>query len=245
MQNFAPRNLAANLWIVDRPFKLPIVRAEVGTRMTIIRLADSTLFLHSPVKLDKDLRKALDALGPVSAIVSPNKTHHLFVREYIDTYRQARVYSPPGLSQKRKDLAFDAVLSDEAPPEWRGQLEQHLFCGAPALNEVVFFHPASRTVIFTDLIFNLPAESCADAPLFFWLLGAPGHFGPHRLVRMHAIRDRAAARRSIRTILRWDFDRVIVAHGDVLENGGQARIAAAFNFLSQREGSSPHITCHV
>jgi hypothetical protein len=231
MQDIAPRNLAPSLWVVDRPFKLPVVRADVGTRMTIIRLADGTLFLHSPVKLDKDLRRAVDALGPVSAIVAPSKTHHLFVRDYIDVYRQARVYCAPGLPEKRKDLAFHAILSDDAPPQWRGQLEQHLFRGAPALNEVVFFHPASRTVVFTDLIFNLSAERSVDAPMFFWLLGAPGHFGPHRLVRLRAIRDRVAARRSIATILRWDFDRVIVAHGDVLETGGWERVASAFAFL--------------
>src|SRR5215831_5300932 len=61
----APRNLASNLWVVDRPFKLPYVGVEIGTRMTCIRLADGGLFLHSPVKLDPILRNSLDALGEV------------------------------------------------------------------------------------------------------------------------------------------------------------------------------------
>jgi hypothetical protein len=33
------------------------------------------------------------------------------------------------------------------------------------------------------------------------------------------------------TILGWDFERVIVSHGDVLETGGRDRLAAAFAFL--------------
>jgi hypothetical protein len=64
---------------------------------------------------------------------------------------------------------------------------------------------ASRTVIFTDLIFNLPASARKDAPVFFWLLDAPGKFGPHRFIRARAIRGRAAARQSVDRILRWDF----------------------------------------
>src|SRR5215469_3107104 len=79
----APRNLAANLWVVDRPFKLPYVRVAVGTRMTCIRLTGGRLVLHSPVKLDAALRQSLDALGEIKAIVAPNRLHHLFLAEYI------------------------------------------------------------------------------------------------------------------------------------------------------------------
>ena len=57
-----------------------------------------------------------------------------------------------------------------------------------------------------------------------------GEVIPHRIVRL-AIRDRAAARTSVQRILQWDFDRIVVTHGDVLENGGHQRFAAAFAFL--------------
>lgn len=127
----APRKLAANLWVIDRPFKLPIVRAEIGTRMTCIGLADGCLLLHSPVKLDTTLRRWLNALGEIRAIVAPNKLHHLYLAEYITSYPSARIYAAPGLSQKRPEIRFDGELSDEPRNEWRGQLKQHLFRGAP------------------------------------------------------------------------------------------------------------------
>jgi len=223
--------LAPDLWVVERAFKLPVVRAEVGTRMTIVRLADGGLFLHSPVRLDEGLQRALDELGQVRAIVAPSRVHHLFVGDYIAAYPQAQSYGAPGLPERRGDITFDAVLTDEAPELWRGQVEEHVFRGAPVLNEVVFFHPASRTVIFTDLVFNLPASSRARARLFFWLLDAPGKFGPHRIIRRRAIRDRGAARQSINRILQWDFDRVIMSHGDLVESGGKTRVAEAFAYL--------------
>ena len=226
----APRNLAPNLWVVDRPFKLPYVGVEIGTRMTCIRLADGGLFLHSPVKLDPILRNSLDALGEVRAIVGPNRLHHLFLAEYITSYPRARVYTEPNLSKKRPDLRFKDELGNEPQTEWRGQIEQHLFRGAPPLNEVVFFHPATRTLILTDLAFNIPKEAAKRSPLFYWLWDV-GHFGPHRFVRLRGIRDHQAARDSVEKILSWNFDRIIVSHGEVLETDGHNHFAEAFAFL--------------
>jgi len=70
--------------------------------------------------------------------------------------------------------------------------------------------------------------------LFFGLFGNDppvSAFGPHRFIRARAIRDRAAARQSIERILRWDFERVIVSHGEVLDTGGRERVASAFAYL--------------
>jgi hypothetical protein len=121
------------------------------------------------------------------------------------------------------------VLDDEPPAQWAGQLEQHVFRGAPMMNEVVFFHPASRTLLLTDLAFNVTRPMAGRARLFLWLVKARG-FGPHRIVRF-GLRDRAAARDSLQRILQWDFDRVIVTHGDVLDSGGHAAMQAAFSWL--------------
>ena len=223
-------SIASNLWTAERPFKLPLILGDIGTRMTIVRLVDGGLFLHSPVPLDAGTKSALDQIGVVRAIVAPSKAHHLFAGDYVKEYPGARLYGAPGLPDKRKDLKFDAILSDTAPPEWQGQVEQHLFRGAPFLNEVVFFHTPTRSIMFTDLVFNLAARDAARARVFNWLTGAAGHFGPHRLIR-RAISDRKAARESVEKILGWDFDRVIVTHGDVLDAGGRNRVRAAFSYL--------------
>lgn len=222
------RLLAPDLWVADRPLKLVV--GDIGARMTVIRLPDGGLFLHSPVRLDGETRAALDALGPVRAVVAPSKVHHLFVADYAAAYPGAELHGAPGLAEKRRDLRFHAVLRDEPAPPWQGRLEQHRFRGAPSLEEVIFFHPASRTLVLTDLAFNVPAHRTAGARLYHWVTGSAGRFGPHRLVRL-MIRDRRAARASVETILGWDFDRVIVSHGDVLEAGGRDRFAAAFAFL--------------
>ena len=228
MSTDALRALAPDLWVAERPLKLPV--GDIGARMTVIRLPDGGLFVHSPVRLDESTRRALDALGPVRAVVAPSKVHHLFVGDFASAYPDATFHGAPGLAEKRPALRIDAVLGDDPPPAWKGAIAQHVFRGATVLNEVVFLHPRSRTLVLTDLAFNVPADRTAGARLFYWLSGAAGRFGPHRAVRF-MIRDRAAARASAETILRWDFDRVIVSHGEVLETGGRDRFAAAFAFL--------------
>jgi hypothetical protein len=235
MQTGAVRNLAPDLWVADRPLQLAV--GDIGTRMTVIRLAAGGLWLHSPVPLDVGTRSALDDLGPVCCVVAPSKVHHFFVGDYTTAYPEARIYGAPGLAQKRKDLRFDAVLSDEAPPEWRGEIEQHVFRGAPAINEVVFFHRSTRTLLLTDLAFNVGADKTSGARVFYWLVGAAGRFGPHRLVRF-IIRDRRAARESVDKILEWDFNRITVTHGNLLETGGRQRFVEAFAFLPAAQATS-------
>jgi hypothetical protein len=224
----ALRALAPDLWVAERPLKLFV--GDIGARMTVVRLHDGSLFVHSPVRLDAETRSALDTLGPVRAVVAPSKVHHFFVGDYVSGYPDAAVHGAPGLAAKRPTLRFDHVLDDEAPATWRDDIEQHVFRGAPSLNEVVFLHRPTRTLVLTDLAFNVPAGGTSGARVFHWVVGATGRFGPHRLVRAF-IRDRRAARESVDRLLRWDFDRVIVSHGDVLETGGRDRLAAGFAFL--------------
>ena len=98
------------------------------------------------------------------------------------------------------------------------------------LNEVAFFHPTSRTLILTDLVFNVPKGRPWGIPIVSKLLGVGGRFGPSRLGRW-LIRDKEATRASLGLIMRWDFDRLILAHGDVVETGGRKKLRDAFGFI--------------
>ena len=222
------RALAPDLWVVDRPQRF--FGLSVGTRMTVIRLADGSLLLHSPVVLDPELRRALDALGPVRYAVAPNRVHHLYAGDVAKAYPDARLWVGPGLEKKRPDLRYVAILGNEAPSEWRGQVDQAFFAGRPYENEVVFFHRASRTLVLCDLAFNFGASAPLGTRVWMSLILSYGRFGPSKLDPL-LIRDRAAARASLERILAWDFDRVIVAHGDVLESGGHAQLAQGYAWL--------------
>jgi hypothetical protein len=220
--------LAKDLWVADRPqtfYGLP-----VGTRMTVIRLSGGRLLLHSPVALDEGLRAELDALGRVRYVVAPNRVHHLYAGEVAKVYPEARLWVGPGLERKRPDLRFEAVLGDDAPEEWRDEVQQTFFRGRPYENEVTFFHRASRTLILCDLAFNFGPRAAAPTRLLMKLIRSYGRFGPSRLDPF-LIRDRVAARQSLERILAWDFDRVVVAHGEILESGGRKALREGYAWL--------------
>jgi len=222
------RPLAKDIWVAERPqtfYGLP-----VGTRMSVIRLSGGRLLLHSPVALDAGLRAELDSLGRVRFVVAPNRVHHLYAGEVAKLYPEARLWVAPGLERKRPDLAFVAVLGDEPPEEWREEVQQTFFRGRPYENEVVFFHRASRTLILCDLAFNFGPAAAAPTRLLMRLLRSYGRFGPSKLDPL-LIRDRVAARQSLERILAWDFDRVVVAHGEVLESGGREALREGYRWL--------------
>jgi hypothetical protein len=224
------RQLAEDLWVAERPqrfYGLP-----VGTRMTVIRLPGGRLLLHSPVALDAGLRAQLDGLGQVRYAVAPNRVHHLYAGDVATVYPGTRLWVGPGLERKRPDLAFEALLGDEPPAEWRDQVGQVFFRGRPYENEVVFFHRPSRTLILCDLAFNFGPRSALPTRVLMGLLRSTG-FGPSKLDPL-LIRDRAAARESLERILAWDFDRVVVAHGDVLEHGGREALRSGYAWLLAR-----------
>src|SRR5438105_1562048 len=99
------RQLATDLWVTERPQRA--FGIEMGTRMTVVRLGDGTLWVHSPVALERATRRALDALAPVRHVVAPNRFHHLYAGQYAVVYLDARLYAAPGLREKRPDLPID------------------------------------------------------------------------------------------------------------------------------------------
>jgi len=221
--------LAENIWVAAAPQRF--LGLQIGTRMTIVRYKGEKLFLHSPVPFTQELRESLSALGEVGAIVAPNRYHHLYVKDWIEKYPQALVYAAPGLPKKRKDLRFHDVLSEEPPELWEGGLEQTLVRGIPALKEVVFFHPASRTLILTDLCLNYPTSGSTLLRLYRrWIQDYEAKFAMARLIKL-MVRDRQALKASCERILQWDFDRITVTHGEVLESGGKEAFRRAVRWL--------------
>lgn len=61
-------------------------------------------------------------------------------------------------------------------------------------------------------------------------MGSYGRSEPSRLERWFT-KDRKALRASIERMLVWDFDRVTVAHGEILETGGKDRVREGWRWV--------------
>jgi hypothetical protein len=217
---------ADSLWIATLPFRF--LGLEMGARMTIVRLGDGSLLVICPIDLTPPLRAELDALGTVRAVVAPNRFHYLCVAEYSRAFPDAALYLAPGL--KLKNVSVRGTLGERVEPLWSDVLDQTFFLGNKLEQEVVFYHRASRTLILTDLCFNLSRSRNRVQRIVSRLFGTHKGFGPSFLSRV-TTRDRKAAQASLKRVLQWDFDRVIVAHGEVLHSGGKPALQKAFRWL--------------
>jgi glyoxylase-like metal-dependent hydrolase (beta-lactamase superfamily II) len=215
-------NLTPDLSIATRPFTNEL--GLVTSRMTVMRLRDQRVLIHSPVPIAPDLRSAVEDLGRPVALIAPNLFHHQFVPEWKSAFPEAKVFFTPGLEIKRRDIRFDGVLDDIGAPEWHGQVDQLQIKGIPSYGDMVFFHRSSRTLIVSDIVFNYSPAQAADDP------GAADGLGPHDRIKF-SVTDPNALRESIDLVLRWPFERIIVSHGQIVESDGNALFKKAFAFL--------------
>jgi len=223
--------IAPDLWHLERGFTTAGV--PLTSRMTVVRFADGRLWIHSPVRFDDTVRDQLAALGDVAWIVAPNRAHHMFAGECRDRFPGAALYGPPGLARKRPDLAGLRILGDHVEPEWEHELDQVLVRGMPLINEAVWLHRASNTLIATDLLQCWGGDLPWRAALYARLTGVRRRLDVPRTVGL-ATRDRGAAADSARAVLRWPFVRVITAHNAIIEHDAHARVAHAFDRAFRR-----------
>ncbi len=223
---------AEDIWLADGSVVTAAMGFHYPTRMAAIRLSGGDLFIWSPVALTDALRAAIDALGPVRCIVAPNTLHDSFLAAWQRAYPAAQLHAAPGLAARRKDLAFDADLTDAPSPLWSADIDQVVVVGNAITTEVVFFHRASATALFTDLLQQFP-------PRWFsgWralvarldLMTGPQPAVPRKF-RL-AFTNRARARAAVARILAWPVGRVVVAHGAPVHENGDAFLARAFRWL--------------
>jgi hypothetical protein len=213
----------------------PVVRAygfPFPTRMVVARLRGGELWLWSPVALDDATRRAVASLGEPRYAVEPNKLHHLALSEWVAAWPSLRVYAPPGLADKRRDLRFDAELTAEAPREWRDEIDQVPIEGNIFMTEVVFFHRPSRTCLVGDLIQR--HDAAAEPRWLRTLVRAGGIGGANggtprdaRWTFLH----RRRARECVSRVLEWAPEQLVIAHGTCWMQDGAEALRRSFDWL--------------
>ncbi len=223
--------VAPEIWIAEGE-PVPFFTIPYPTRMAIVRLASGELWVWSPIQLHAELVEHLSALGRVRHLVAPNKLHHLFLSDWARAYPDALLYAPPGLARKRRDLHFHASLGDRPEPAWAADIDQLIFHGSLVLDEVVFFHRRSRSLIVCDLIQKFePASLGAFQRLLMRLDGMLGPDGSTPREWRLSFWNRRAARSALRKALCWNPERIVIAHGTSVRAGGREALARSMRWL--------------
>jgi hypothetical protein len=219
--------IADGLYGFEMMLKLPM-GLTLPTRGSVVRLADESLLVHAPVALDDDTTRAITALGDVRHIVAPNLVHNLFVNDAAVRFPKARVHASASLRKKRPDLAGTNVLERGARTTPFPGLEATFLGGAPGIDESVFFHERSGSLLCTDLVFNVTKPATFGTRFFLTCVGCNARFANSRVWGLLA-RDRAALSASASGIFAWPFTRVVMGHGDVLAHDARERLHAALS----------------
>lgn len=215
-----------SVWQAQQPLKFGPI--SLTTRMTVVRLRDGSLWVHSPISPTQELIEELKKVGTVRYVVAPNKTHHLFFLAFLHAHPSAQGFIAVGLESKRPDLRVFQHSSGDAP--WRSELRGFFIEGLPILNETVWFHSDTGTLILTDLLFCFAEESRGIAALAAKLLGVHGRLGMSRTMKF-ATKDKQALARSVLPLLSLPVQRVIVAHDQIIDEQPRAKLTQAFAWL--------------
>ncbi len=218
----APQLLAENLWLLAYPLKM--LGADLRCNVTLIRLRSGKMIIHSTAPFSPEDVSAIRALGEPGWLLDGILRHDTFAKEGRAAFPGIPYLAPEGFSEV---VGFSTTTIVPAPVEWDGELLALEIQGAPAARDTALFHVLSRTLILTELVFNFGS----DEPIWTELIlraavGGEHHPGMSRPVKA-GVKDEAAFQSSLATILGWDFDRVIVGHGDVIDHDGKVKLRTA------------------
>jgi hypothetical protein len=231
------QSIGKDIWIAEGPvvqwgYGIPI-KFPFPTRMTVIRLGDGSLFVHSPVAADEKLLAEAKALGPVAHLVSPNMLHHIYVAEWARHFPEARTWAAPGV-RARTTANYSDDLGDLPPPEWSNDIDQRIARGSRVMEEVIFFHKASATLILADLI-----ENFEEGRLHGWfnhfMYRLIGVMAPHGRAPRDLRMTYAGRHNQMRPIVDWMIAcaprQIVIAHGMWIRENAVARIREAFDWV--------------
>ena len=124
------RSLGANIWDHEMPIRFGGI--PLWHRMTVIRLTNGGLVVHSPTRLDLASEEEFQKLGPIVAIIAPSWWHDLYLREYLSAYPDARLYGAPTLVRWNQSL-----------PSQKCSTTRYLHCGRTRSIKFMFWESAS------------------------------------------------------------------------------------------------------
>jgi hypothetical protein len=151
--------------------------------------------------------------------------NHLFAAAAKERYPNARLWASPGLLDPRPRFSIDAPLSEDGLP-WKNELTTIHLDGTPAIDEYVFFHGRSRTLVCADMVVNVTSEPSWLTRQLYRALGVWRRPGPTRYWRFMT-RDRAAAAAALDRVLACNPTRVVMAHGDIVDKDAVAWLRTA------------------
>lgn len=221
-------SVADGVWVEAAP--VSILGTRLTSTMTIVRLNDGTLLVHSPIDLTPERRHAVEVLGEVRHLYAPNLFHHLRLHAWSEAFPSARVHAPAGLEKKCPDLRIDRVHDASREAAFAGSITELAIEGF-RLGECALYVAPAKTLVVADLVHHVGRPDGVWTRFYTKTMGFYDRVALSKALRFTSFSDRAAARRSLDTLLAFPFERLVVGHGTPLVVGARDALAAAYDWL--------------
>lgn len=214
-----------NLLFLESKIKLKMVGITLPVRSVVMKSNDRVLLI-SPIDFSAEQIQQIKNFGKVTDIIAPVLIHHLFIPKAKKLFPAATLWGVAGFHEKRPDILWEQVLTEENHPPC-SDIEFLAIKGVPRLNEMVFLHKPTKTLLVSDLVFNLQSPEGFMAPVLLRMLGTYKKLNVSRFIQK-MVQDRPALQLSLQRILAWDFEGIAMSHGDIVESGGKTRLSQTF-----------------
>ena len=188
-------------------------------RMTAIRLSGDRSLIFSAIALEEPAMRRLEAIGWPHFLVVPSGMHRRDARIWKHRYPPIKVLAPPGAREAVEEVVSVDATSDILEDDAVRFLAVKGTGGREAALEVR--RRGRLTLVLNDVLANVAHPHGIGAQVMGRLFG----FGVNRpqlpwVVKRNAVDDPAALAAQFRA---WAADpglrRIIVSHGDVIEEG--------------------------
>ncbi len=216
------QQIADDILLISFPWR--VFGIDFKRNVTLLRISDHRIVVHSTAKFTTEDIAAMHRFGEPSWLLDATLFHDTFAKE-----GRAALPNIPYLAPKGFTKASGEATSPLIPPptDWAGEIDVLKIAGTRT-NEHLFFHRRSRTLVVADLFFSFP-EQTNGWPRFCItnIMRLPGMFGISVFFRRLVINDRSAFRSSMKRLLDWDFERLIVAHSEPVETAAKSLVERA------------------
>lgn len=204
-----------NIRFLDSVLKMPLMKLPVRT--VVINIGDKIVLISPGSKLSEDQLKSLIR---VDDIIAPNLLHCGGVQKAAAIFPHAKLWGVQGARKLKPEIPWTDEISQSNWP-YEKELSFVELKGLPRFNEVVFIHHDSRTLIVCDLFFNLLDAEGFGSWLILKLFGTYKKFGMSRLF-LKFLQDRDAFEESLRKVFSYNFENIVVSHGNLVLGDGKS-----------------------
>jgi len=217
--------VGGRIWASERPVWFGGVRLRVRT--SVIRLGDGTLLVHSPSPPTPGLLRQVKDLGEVSWLVVPNCFHHLGTPAAAAAFPGAKVLSPKSAAARNPELRIDVDIHGSTFQKAVPEFELVPLEGVPFWDETLLYHRPTETLLGADVVMR------ADEKDHWSWRYAARVTGTWKRLRVppdarKRLDDKEATSRSLQALQALPVRRLIIAHGDIIEEAPLAQLAEAW-----------------